>query len=263
MTKFYPLASSSKGNCSYIGTQKQGIFIDVGIGPRVLQSALSLGGFDPMAIKAVFVTHEHSDHVKGLRKFTERYDVPVYGSRETLAELIQRDCVAPHTKLYEINRRSVEIAGMQVRAFTTSHDSVHSLGYRIDTPGGKTMAFCTDLGVVTPEVAEHLEGCDLVMIESNYDKQMLRYGAYPQYLKRRIASDTGHLSNDGCSEEVARLVNRGSTQFVLGHLSEENNRPEIALQQTVKTLEQNGMKFGQDYTVWVAPKTTTGISCDI
>lgn len=263
MTKFYPLASSSKGNCSYIGTQKHGILIDAGIGPRVLQAAFSLGGFDPAAVRAVFVTHEHSDHVKGLCKFTERYDVPVYGSRETLEELIRKDCVAPHTKLYEINRHTVEAAGMEVQAFTTSHDSVHSLGYRIHTPEGGTMGFCTDLGVVTPEVAEHLEGCRLVMLESNYDREMLRCGIYPPYLKRRIASDTGHLSNDACAAEIIRLTGKGSVHFVLGHLSEENNRPELALRQTVAALEDCGLHLGQDYTAWVAPKTTTGASCDI
>ena len=263
MAKFYPLASSSKGNCTYIGTQQHGILIDVGIGPRVLKTAFSLGGFEPSAVRAVFVTHEHSDHVRGLCRFTEQYDVPVYGSRETLEELIRKDCVASHTKLYEINRHTVEVADMEVRAFTTSHDSVHSLGYRIRTPEDKAIGFCTDLGVVTPEVQEHLEGCSRVMLESNYDREMLRYGIYPPYLKRRIASDTGHLSNDACAAEAARLAKKGNVRFVLGHLSEENNRPELALQQTVATLEETGMHLGEDYTVWVAPKTSMGASCDV
>ena len=143
MFRLLPLASSSKGNATYIGTETEGILIDAGIGSRAFQSALGLGGVNDLrAVRAVFITHEHSDHIKGLLKLTEMMDVPLYGSRETLVELIHKDAISPRTKLFEIKRKSVAVAEMAVRAFTTSHDSAHSLGYRITLPDGKTLAVC-------------------------------------------------------------------------------------------------------------------------
>ena len=259
MPYLFPLASSSKGNSTYIGTEREGILIDAGIGPRVFQSALALGGInDYRSIRAVFVTHEHSDHVKGLLKLTERIDVPVYGSRETLAELIRKNIVSPRTKLYEINRKTVEAAGMEIKSFTTSHDSAHSLGYRITLPNNQRLAICTDLGVVTPEVHNALIGCQTVMLESNYDKEMLRCGGYPAYLTTRIASEKGHLSNSECAAELVALAQSGTKKFVLGHLSEENNRPELAAETSISALTLAGFSIQKDYTILTAPKTTTG-----
>ena len=259
MFRLLPLASSSKGNSTYIGTGTEGILIDAGIGPRIFQSALGLGGVDDLrAVRAIFITHEHSDHIKGLLKLTERLDVPVYGSRETLVELIHKDAVCPRTKLFEINRKTVEAAGMEIRAFPTSHDSAHSLGYRITLPGGAQLAVCTDLGVVTPEVHNALCGCGTVMLESNYDKEMLRLGSYPAYLKRRIASESGHLSNNDCAQELVSLAQNGTERFVLGHLSEENNRPQIAAEASITALTLAGFSIEKDYSLLTAPKTTTG-----
>lgn len=259
MTRLLPLASSSKGNSTYIGDETAGILIDAGIGPRIFQGALALGGIDGIGrIKAVFITHEHSDHIKGLLQLTERLDIPVYGSRETLVELVQKDAISPRTKLYEINRKTVEAAGMEVRAFTTSHDSVHSLGYRITAPDGRQLAVCTDLGVVTPEVHTALTGCELVMLESNYDKEMLRNGGYPAYLKRRIASETGHLCNTDCAAELVSLAQGGTTRFVLGHLSEENNLPQLAAETSIAALTAAGLRIEQDFTLLTAPRTTAG-----
>ncbi|MGI5896971.1 MAG: MBL fold metallo-hydrolase [Oscillospiraceae bacterium] len=259
MIRLLPLASSSKGNSTYVGTESAGILIDAGIGPRIFQGALGLGGIEDIRnIRAIFITHEHSDHIKGLLKLTERLDVPVYGSRETLVELIEKDAVCPHTKLYEINRKTVEAAGMEIRAFTTSHDSVHSLGYRITTPDGKQLAVCTDLGVVTPEVHSALTGCQLVMLESNYDREMLRNGGYPAYLKRRIASERGHLCNTDCAAELVALAQSGTEHFVLGHLSEENNRPEVAAETSLAALTGAGFHLERDFTLLTAPRSTTG-----
>ena len=259
MLRLLPLASSSKGNSTYVGTETEGILIDAGIGPRVFQSALGIGGVENcLAVRAVFITHEHSDHIKGLLKLTEMLDVPVYGSREVLVELIHKGAVSPRAKLFEINRRAVEAAGMEIRAFGTSHDSVHSLGYRITLPGGGRAAVCTDLGAVTPEVHNALCGCDTVMLESNYDRELLRGGRYPAYLKRRIASECGHLSNDDCAAELVSLARQGTKRFVLGHLSEENNRPELAAEASVSALTLAGFSIQKDYTLLTAPKMTTG-----
>lgn len=147
---------------------------------------------------------------------------------------------------------------MEIRAFTTSHDSVHSLGYRIATPDGKQLAVCTDLGVVTPEVHSALTGCQLVMLESNYDREMLRNGGYPAYLKRRIASERGHLCNTDCADELVALAQSGTEHFVLGHLSEENNRPEVAAKTSLDALTGAGFHLERDFTLLTAPRSTTG-----
>ena len=259
MFRFLPLASSSKGNSVYLGTETEGILFDAGIGPRSLQSALKLGGIQSVeAIKAIFITHEHSDHIKGLLSLTEKIDVPVYGSRETLVELIHKEAVTPHTQLFEIKRRTVTVADYAVRCFSTSHDSVHSLGYQITLPNGVQAALCTDLGVVTPEVHTILLGCDAVMLESNYDRELLRTGRYPYYLKERIASEHGHLCNDDCAAELVKLIGNGTKQVILGHLSEENNRPELAAKTAIEALTKAGFVIETDYHLLTAPRTTAG-----
>ena len=259
MLRLLPLASSSKGNAIYIGSEREGILIDAGIGPRTLSKALALGGVEgPSAIRAIFVTHEHSDHIKGLLKLTEQLDVPVYGSRETLVELVHKNAIAPTTKLFEINRKAVTAAEIETRAFTTSHDSAHSLGYRFTLPNGDTLAVCTDLGVVTPEVHAALSGSKTVLLESNYDRNMLRDGPYPVFLKERIASESGHLSNNDCADELIALASTGTEHFVLGHLSEENNRPAIATETAVAALTGAGFMIQKDYTLFAAPKTSIG-----
>lgn len=259
MQKLFPLASSSKGNSIYIGSSTAGVLIDAGIGPRIFQKALSMGGIAGLeSIQAIFITHEHSDHIKGLLPLTERLDVPVYGSRETLVELIHKDAVSPHTRLFEINRKMVEFAGMGIRAFNTSHDSVHSLGFSFECPDGKRAAVCTDCGVITPEVHAALCGCKTLLLESNYDREMLRNGSYPAYLKQRIASAQGHLCNDDCAAELVTLAELGAEHFVLGHLSEENNRPELAAQTSLSALASAGLAPGKDFTLFAAPRATSG-----
>ena len=259
MMRLFPLASSSKGNSAYIGDETSGILIDVGIGPRTFRNALALGGIEDLsAIRAVFITHEHSDHIKGLYQLTQRLDVPVYGSRETLVNLIESDAVTPTTKLYEINRKSVEIAGMQIRAFHTSHDTPYSQGYRIELPCGDSLGFCTDLGVITDEVHNALLGCKTVLLESNYDRHMLINGIYPLYLKRRIDSECGHLCNDDCAVELVKLASLGTERFAIGHLSEENNRPELAAEASLAALAAAGFEVEKDFTLFTSPRTTTG-----
>lgn len=257
MARFCSLFSSSKGNATYIGSAQSGILIDVGISYRRLLQALSLCGIEPEAIKGVFITHEHIDHIRGLAQLTKQRKLPVFASTGTLERLIATQSVHIDSKLYEMRGNPACIADMQVNAFATPHDCAESVGYTVHTADGHKLSVCTDLGEVTPCVEEHLRGSELVLLEANYDEAMLRANRlYPYPLKQRIASKHGHLSNPDSAAHLRKMVGEGTTRLVLGHLSEENNRPELAARQVVETLI--GMECGRDYTLDVAPVATVG-----
>ena len=205
----------------------------MGKGVRTTGAALKSLGLNIADCDGILVTHEHSDHVKGLSTFLKKNPLPVYGGADTLDFLDANGIVPPTCELNTLSSREEDIGAFGVQAFPTSHD-VPCVGYRIHTPDGKTMTIATDLGVLTPPVHEALSGCDLVALESNYDLHMLRSGPYPYYLRARIESARGHLSNDECSAKLLELVQEGCKKFALCHLSQENNTPMLALQ-TVST----------------------------
>lgn len=249
--KIYSLCSSSSGNCTYIEENGSGILIDAGFGVRNTCQFLKEAGIEEERIDAIFITHEHSDHISGLRRLTERWDVPVYGSRGTLEKILEKDAVSERTTLYEINRRSAEIGHLLITAFHTPHDSAESLGFIVSN--GKTQAgICTDLGYMPDEVGELLVNCKFVLLESNYDSAMLQAGAYPFLLKERISSDFGHLSNDECAKQMKRLIDGGVERFLLGHLSQHNNLPDLAYQTAKSYLAENKMQEGIDYQLQIA-----------
>ncbi len=235
MAEFVSLYSGSSGNCSVVKSDGHYLLIDMGKGVRTTSAALKALELPISDCGGILVTHEHSDHVKGLGTFLKRYPLPVYGSAATLDFLDANGIVPPSCELVAIDGREEDICGFGVRAFPTSHD-VPCVGYRIETPDGKTMSIATDLGVLTAAVHEALAGCDLVALESNYDLHMLRCGPYPYYLRARIESSRGHLSNDECSAKLLELIQEGCRRFALCHLSQENNTPALALQTVFSTL---------------------------
>ena len=256
MARIYPLFSSSKGNSTFIGTEKAGILIDCGVSFRRLKAALDVNQIPLSAVQAVFITHEHSDHIAGLKMLTKTTGLPVYGQKRTLQRLCDADKIAPSSPIIDISGISISCAGNEVSCFNTPHDTIQSCGYRIRTQDDKLCAVCTDLGHITPEVDMALTGCRLVLLEANYDDEMLRNGPYPLYLKERILSPNGHLSNSACGIQTRRLVEQGTTHIILGHLSPENNRPHIADQTVQNALY--GMERNKDYLLGVAPMETTG-----
>lgn len=256
MARIYPLFSSSKGNSTFIGTEKGGILIDCGVSFRKLSAALEINRLPLSAVQAVFITHEHSDHVAGLSMLTKKTGIPVYGQKRTLQRLCDADRIAPSSAVVDISGKTVTCADSEVSCFNTPHDTIQSCGYRIRTADDKLCAVCTDLGHVTDEVDEALLGCRLVLIESNYDESMLRCGPYPLYLKERILSPNGHLSNDNCGRQVARLIRHGTTHFILGHLSQDNNTPKLAEETVLSHLSE--FTRCRDYLLGVAPVETNG-----
>jgi phosphoribosyl 1,2-cyclic phosphodiesterase len=254
MARFCPLFSGSSGNSYYIGSATEGILIDAGRSSKQLCGMLDRCGISVSAIRAVFVTHEHSDHVSGLRVFASRFRLPVFASAGTLEELDAMGCLSPKFEADVIGEGGMECAGMYLRPFRTPHDSAESVGYRIELHDGRTAAVCTDLGCMPAGVREELSGTDLVVLESNHDVGMLQNGPYPYPLKRRILSETGHLSNAACAEELCGFASSGTTRFVLAHLSAENNTPELAYQTSVCSLTLSGLKQDVDYQLYVAPR---------
>lgn len=257
MARICPLFSGSSGNCIYVGSGNGGILVDAGVSARRIQQSLLAHDIDPAGISAIFITHEHSDHVAGLRVFAGRLGIRVYASTGTLRALEDMSIVSGQISAFDIGAGAEE-AGMRVTAFNTSHDSAQSVGYRIHTPDSRTIAVATDLGEVTEHVRRNMMGADLVVLESNHDVRMLQNGQYPYFLKRRILSATGHLSNEACATELEALAYSGTTRFILGHLSRDNNHPDLAYQTAASALECVGLTEGSDYVLSVASPADTG-----
>lgn len=253
MARFCSLFSSSSGNCSYVGQPDGGILIDVGVSAKRTAETLDCIGVDIGSVGAIFVTHEHSDHIQGIRVLASKHNIPVYASAGTLEALAENGTLSGKFPAEIIPEQGIEINGMFIRPFHTPHDSRESLGYTVETADGNRIAVATDIGKITDEVLNNITCCQLVMLESNHDVRMLQNNPnYPYQLKRRILSDRGHLSNDVCAKTAADLIESGTTRLILGHLSKENNMPELAYQSTYSALCTKGMEEGSDYILRVA-----------
>lgn len=254
MPKLCPLYSGSSGNSYYLETAGKGILIDCGRSARQLDNALREHEIDSRKIQAVFITHEHTDHVSALRVFASRHHIRVYTSYGTAAVLEAKGLIDEKVDIEPMTLDGVELDDFSVEPFRISHDCTEGYGYVVETQDGRRTAFVTDTGIITPEAGNALSGCDTVVLESNHDVAMLQSGNYPYALKKRILSDVGHLSNECCAEEAVRLVRNGTTRLLLAHLSKENNIPELAMQASLYELERRGMKQNKDFLLCVVPE---------
>ena len=252
MMRYCSLFSSSSGNCTYVATKEGGVLVDVGASAKRIEQALAERDIDPCSIRAVLVTHEHTDHVAGLRVLCKRYGWPVLASEGTLDALAQDGRVTEGQRLYAvISGKPFAVGDLQITPFATPHDSRSSLGFRFDTDC-RAMAVATDMGYMLPEVLDVLRGCQLLHIESNHDPVMLNNGPYPYPVKMRILSDRGHLSNDACAAVLPDLVRSGATRIALAHLSQHNNTPQLAERTARDALAAQGIGIGRDCLLWVA-----------
>ena len=251
MARICPLFSSSGGNSFYISASGNSLLVDAGMNAKQIEIALGNIGEGVEKLRAILVTHEHSDHINAIRVFASRHSLPVYASAGTIKGMNDMiDC--SKLDLREIDFDGFELAGFFVKPFHTSHDSRESNGYRLETPDGRSVAVATDMGYVTDEVKTALKGTDAVLLESNHDLGMLRCSSYPYHTIRRIMSGVGHLSNDSCAEFARELVENGTTRLILGHLSRENNQPVLAYQTTKAELDILGAVENRDYVLKVA-----------
>ncbi len=246
--KFFSMGSGSSGNCYYLGSNDYGILIDAGVGIRNVQKALREYGVSFHKIMAVLVTHDHADHIKTVGCFGDKYSIPVY-TTETIHEGIQRNRVVQARLL--LSKRVIEkdtpfkIRDFQITAFEVPHDSIDNVGYHIEFDG-QTFVLMTDIGRITDKIKEYARKANHLVIEANYDEQMLQTGKYPHYLKQRIGNGMGHLSNRISAEFIASIYNEHMRNIWLCHLSQDNNHPEIAFRAVEQALSANGCKIGEN-----------------
>ena len=259
MSRICPLYSGSTGNSTYIGTQNGGILIDAGASFKGICNALELAGGSYDEIKAIAVTHEHADHIKGLKTFLNKSGASLIASKGTINALLKAEVIPANTNIIEIDAKAIEINGIQINRFATSHDCEDSSGYSFILPDFKKVTVCTDLGIVTDEVRKAINKSDVLLFESNHDIDMLKKGPYPPMLKVRIMSDMGHISNVACSAELKDFLKSGTMRFILGHLSQKNNTPILARAAAEASLMDLGAKNGKDYLLSVASEKNNGV----
>lgn len=251
MSKVCQLFSGSSGNSIYIASQGTKILVDAGVSAKRLTGALNAIGENPQELSAIFITHEHSDHIKGIRVFAGRYGIPVFAEENVLEKLYDSGHITDGISADKISD-NMELGGIEILPFKNSHDSVSCVGYRFNLKDSRGVSVCTDTGYITDEARSTITGSDLVFLESNHEVTMLENGPYPYLLKQRILSSKGHLSNDACSEFAADLVKSGTTRLVLSHLSRENNYPSLAFQTTLSKLTNSGLTENVDFRLKVS-----------
>ena len=241
----HPLYSSSSGNMFHIASSNANILIDVGVSYKAVNEGLKSIGLTIDDIDAVFITHEHTDHIKGLpllcRKNTDK---PIYAVGKTanyLIESLTKNNIQCNILPIKYDN-PIKIKDIEIYPFETSHDAIMPCGYRI-TDTEKTVTIATDLGYISNNVYSNLANSDFTILEANYDDAMLEFGKYPYMLKRRIKGQHGHLSNENCGQTIARLANEGHSRFLLAHISENNNTHELALQTVESIASQNGVSL--------------------
>lgn len=239
--RLFTLYSGSEGNAAYLETPGARILIDAGKCTRTLTASLREVGVSPDELDAIFITHEHRDHIAALEVLTKRHPIPVHMLLKS-AELFratQPEALCSCLVLHKQPNFAVTVGDVTVRAFPTMHDSRASVGYRFDL-SGVSVGYATDTGCVTEEMETMLCGCETVVLESNHDEELLMSGPYPYELKLRIKSRRGHLCNRDAAALAVRLAESGTRHFLLAHLSEINNYPDIAYDETASALAGTG-----------------------
>ncbi len=225
MLEICALASGSNGNCYYIGNSHTAILVDAGLSARQIQLRMQARGLPARKVKAIFITHEHSDHCRGARVLSKRLDIPVYLTKKTFLAL--RKAVQPELVRWFSPGDSIKLGELEIHSFLKNHDAVDACSFRISY-SGKEIGVMTDIGEPCERVKEHFSKCHAVFIESNYDDEMLMNGSYPYFLKRRVSSSYGHLSNEQSFELVKNFAGAQLQTIFLSHLSGENNTPQKA-----------------------------------
>ena len=237
--KFCSLYSGSSGNCQYIKTENATIIVDAGLSGKRIQQEISNIGEDPKKIDAIFITHEHIDHIQGAGIMSRRLNIPIYANKKTWEAMNPYiGDIKPHNiKLLE---DSTQIGDLAIKSFDISHDSAHPVGYNIFYRN-KKISIVTDTGCVNETIANSIMDSDLLLVESNHDEDMVLIGPYPWPLKRRVLGEFGHMSNETAGHLISKVIKRGTEIVLLGHLSAENNFPQLAYKTVESILLENSI----------------------
>jgi len=253
---FCSLSSGSSGNCYYLGNEFNGILIDAGISTGSIRKFLKNMGISMQTIMGVLVTHNHTDHIRGLELLTRKNNLPAFTTQK-----IWKSIVSPKNKISGNSVREIglqqkfHLAGFEIEAFPVSHDAPETIGFHI-CAGDLTITIATDLGHICQTAAPYIKAANLLVIESNYDEQMLMNGKYPHFLKARIQSDHGHLGNHQTSTFLADTISENLRHICLAHLSNKNNTPEIALQTLQQTFSERGISINGQLRISILNRNT-------
>ncbi|MBI5273274.1 MAG: MBL fold metallo-hydrolase [Chlamydiia bacterium] len=227
MRGFCPLASGSKGNSIYIGTDRTRVLIDAGLSAAQLQKRLSELSVDISTIQAILVTHEHTDHILGLASLAERFNIPIFANAETAQGICSALHIRPRFKIFTTGE-PFEFSDLEIHPFSVPHDTLDPVAFTVRT-GGIKLGVCADLGHVTSLIRKQLEGCDYLYVEANHEPSMVHASARPQVYKQRVLGRQGHLSNEECAQLLVSIYHSGLKHVYLAHLSSECNTPDVAL----------------------------------
>lgn len=256
---FLCIASGSSGNCYYLQAGDTAILIDAGLSQRQIKKGLKDKNLSLEKVKGIFVTHDHADHIKGVSNLSFEHYIPVYATAEVHKGMKKSYCMPREIDPALVRKieknENIELGDFTIHSFEVPHDGTDNVGYCVEAYG---ITFCiiTDVGHVTQAVADHIQCANYLVLEANYDKAMLEMGPYPQYLKARIASETGHLSNDACADALLAYSTPELKHVWLCHLSEENNHPELARKTVEAILRSGGIVAGKDFMLDVLRRKT-------
>lgn len=252
MTDFRSIVSGSSGNCTLFSDGKTKFLIDCGISGKKITAYLNDMGINPADLDGILVTHEHIDHTSGVGILSRKFDIPIIASAGTW-ENMQVGNITDSNKVVFDKIKPIKLGNITVTPFEIPHDASQPTGYHIEIDG-KRYALATDMGFVSDSVVDILSGCTATIIEANYDSGMLINGPYPSHLKKRIGGIKGHLDNKDTGVLATKLAKSGTKHIMLGHLSNENNSPEIAFAEVARELEYSGITVGKDILLSVAAR---------
>lgn len=260
--KFCPLFSGSSGNSIFVSENDTNILIDAGMPGKSIDKELSDIGISPKTIDGIFITHEHSDHIKGVGVLSRKYDIPVYAPSLTWEAMNGKIGAIKEKNIKIVDEKYTEIKNLIVENFSISHDAVCPRGYKVH---GRSKKACvaTDLGYFSAEVKKALEDSDIILLESNHDIEMVKFGPYPYPLKQRILSSIGHLSNEDCGRAIVEILKDKYKTIYLGHLSNTNNYPELAYETVASVLRENNIDIKNDIELRMCNRDKHSLLLDI
>lgn len=252
------IASGSSGNCVYVGSDATHLLVDVGISGKRTEAGLRELGLTGRDIDGILITHEHSDHISGLGVLARKYGIPIYATHGTIRAMKNISGLEglDDSLFHEVwEDKKLILKDLTVNPMHISHDAAQPVGYRISY-GDKKVAVCTDLGIYNDYTVECLKGMDAILLEANHDVNMLQVGPYPYYLKQRILGDRGHLSNENSGRLLCRVLHDGLQAVLLGHLSKENNLPELAYESVRMEINMGDNPYrAGDFDIRVAKRS--------